>query len=239
MSRPTTDLKDYELSLRRTLVPVIVGLVSGAGCPCEHDASCGACAGCRGGRVHHGLLRAGPCGRTVRPRGRGPVGRVHSASVHGRRVNIVGRAEWGAKPAVGVTNLVPSRVRLCVLHHTTGTYAGAQTVRNIQAFHQGPTRKWADIAYSFLVAPDGTIYEGRGWGKQGAHAKGYNSSSVGIAYIGDGRTSRLWRRWRLSHGWVTRLTEGLGRCGGWGIGMWGLRCAPVMLSTAGGWVGLP
>ena len=102
-------------------------------------------------------------------------------------MNIVGRAEWGAKPAVGVTNLVPSRVALCVLHHTTGTYAGAQTVRNIQAFHQGPTRKWADIAYSFLVAPDGTIYEGRGWGKQGAHAKGYNSSSVGIAFIGDGR----------------------------------------------------
>ena len=102
-------------------------------------------------------------------------------------MNIVGRAEWGAKPAVGVTNLVPSRVTLCVLHHTTGTYAGAQTVRNIQAFHQGPTRKWADIAYSFLVAPDCTIFEGRGWGKQGAHTKGYNSSSVGIAFIGDGR----------------------------------------------------
>ena len=102
-------------------------------------------------------------------------------------MNIVGRAEWGAKPAVGVTNLVPSRVGMCVLHHTTGTYAGPQTVRNIQAFHQGPTRKWADIAYSFLVAPDGTIYEGRGWGKQGAHTKGYNSSSVGIAFIGDGR----------------------------------------------------
>ena len=102
-------------------------------------------------------------------------------------MNIVGRAEWGAKPAVGVTNLVPSRVGMCVLHHTTGTYAGVQTVRNIQAFHQGPTRKWADIAYSFLVAPDGTIFEGRGWGKQGAHTKGYNSSSVGIAFIGDGR----------------------------------------------------
>ena len=103
-------------------------------------------------------------------------------------MNIVGRAEWGAKPAVGVTNLVPSRVALCVLHHTTGTYSGSgQTVRNIQAFHMGPTRKWADIAYSFLVAPTGEIYEGRGWGKQGAHTKGYNSSSVGIAFIGDGR----------------------------------------------------
>ena len=103
-------------------------------------------------------------------------------------MNIVGRAEWDAKPAVGVTNLVPSRVALCVLHHTTGTYSGSgQTVRNIQAFHMGPTRKWADIAYSFLVAPTGEIYEGRGWGKQGAHTKGYNSSSVGIAFIGDGR----------------------------------------------------
>ena len=75
-----------------------------------------------------------------------------------------------------------------MLHHTTGTYAGPQTVRNIQAFHQGPTRKWADIAYSFLVAPTGEIFKGRGWGKQGAHAKGHNSSSIGIAYIGDGRT---------------------------------------------------
>ena len=27
MPRPTTDLRDYELSLRRTIVPVIVGLV--------------------------------------------------------------------------------------------------------------------------------------------------------------------------------------------------------------------
>jgi hypothetical protein len=103
-------------------------------------------------------------------------------------VNIVARAEWGAKPAKGLTNLNSVRVIMCVLHHTTGTYAGPQTVRNIQAFHQGPTRKWADIAYSFLVAPDGTIFEGRGWGKQGAHARGHNSSSIGIAYIGDGRT---------------------------------------------------
>lgn len=102
-------------------------------------------------------------------------------------MNIVSRAGWGAKPATGVTNLVPSRVTMCVLHHTTGTYAGPQSVRNIQAFHQGPSRKWADIAYGFLVAPDGTIYEGRGWGKQGAHARGQNSVSIGIAFIGDGR----------------------------------------------------
>ncbi|KAF8570440.1 hypothetical protein P879_02388 [Paragonimus westermani] len=45
--------------------------------------------------------------------------------------------------------------------------------------------KWSDIGYSFLVGNDGKIYEGRGWGVVGAHAKGVNSRSVGIAFIGD------------------------------------------------------
>ena len=102
-------------------------------------------------------------------------------------MNIVTRAEWGARPVTGTTNLQPARVSMIVLHHTTGTYAGPQTVRNIQAFHMGPSRGWADVGYNFLVAPDGTIFEGRGWGKQGAHARGHNSESIGVAYIGDGR----------------------------------------------------
>jgi hypothetical protein len=104
-------------------------------------------------------------------------------------VNIVSRAQWGARAASGTTNLVPSRVTMLVLHHTTGTYAGHQTVRNIQSFHMGPERKWADIGYNFLVAPTGEVFEGRGWGKQGAHARGHNSTSIGVAYIGDGRLS--------------------------------------------------
>ena len=103
-------------------------------------------------------------------------------------MRIVSRAEWGARPATGTTNLQPARVTMLVLHHTTGTFAGPQTVRNIQAFHMGPSRKWADVGYNFLVAPTGEIFEGRGWGKQGAHARGHNSESIGVAYIGDGRT---------------------------------------------------
>ncbi|XP_026464076.1 peptidoglycan recognition protein 1-like, partial [Ctenocephalides felis] len=38
--------------------------------------------------------------------------------------------------------------------------------------------------YNFLVGGDGYIYEGRGWGKEGAYAKGYNKKSVGIGFIG-------------------------------------------------------
>ncbi|KAF6779908.1 hypothetical protein AHF37_00527 [Paragonimus kellicotti] len=36
-----------------------------------------------------------------------------------------------------------------------------------------------------LVGNDGKVYEGRGWGVVGAHARGVNSRSVGIAFIGD------------------------------------------------------
>jgi len=104
-------------------------------------------------------------------------------------VNIVSRGEWGAKPAKSQTRLQPDRVKMLVLHHTTGTFASAATVRSIQAFHQGPERKWADIGYNFLVAPTGAVYEGRGWHYTGAHARGQNSVSIGVAYIGDGRLS--------------------------------------------------
>jgi hypothetical protein len=53
----------------------------------------------------------------------------------------------------------------------------------------GPDRKWADIGYNFLVAPSGEVFEGRGWDYTGAHARGHNSTTLGVAYIGDGRQS--------------------------------------------------
>jgi len=43
---------------------------------------------------------------------------------------------------------------------------------------------WDDIGYNFLVGEDGNVYEGRGWDTVGTHAKGYNSKSIGIAFIG-------------------------------------------------------
>ena len=101
-------------------------------------------------------------------------------------MRVVSRREWGAKPAKATTPLQPARVDLFVLHHTTGSYRGARTVRQIQAFHQGPERGWSDVGYNFLIGDDGTVYEGRGWGFVGAHARGENSRSIGVAYVGDG-----------------------------------------------------
>jgi len=101
-------------------------------------------------------------------------------------MRVVSRSEWGAAPARSTTPLNPARVNLFVLHHTTGTYRGPRTVRQIQAFHQGPDRGWSDVGYNFLIGSEGTVYEGRGWGFVGAHARGENSRSIGVAYVGDG-----------------------------------------------------
>jgi len=49
---------------------------------------------------------------------------------------------------------------------------------------------WTDIGYHFVVELDGTIVEGRPIKKVGAHTYGYNSSSIGICYIG-GMTSDM------------------------------------------------
>jgi N-acetylmuramoyl-L-alanine amidase len=44
--------------------------------------------------------------------------------------------------------------------------------------------RFGDIGYNFLIGGDGDIYDGRGWSLQGTHTKGFNSDSIGIAFIG-------------------------------------------------------
>ena len=43
---------------------------------------------------------------------------------------------------------------------------------------------WSDIGYHYLVDRDGTVTEGRPIEKSGAHARGHNTGSVGIALWG-------------------------------------------------------
>lgn len=43
---------------------------------------------------------------------------------------------------------------------------------------------WSDIGYHFLIRLDGSIEQGRPVFRQGAHTKGHNKGSIGIAYAG-------------------------------------------------------
>ncbi|MFG3510771.1 peptidoglycan recognition protein [Streptomyces sp. NPDC047821] len=114
---------------------------------------------------------------------------VHQAA----RPVIVPRRAWHAESvdtAPGA-RYAPS-VRAAVIHHTStpNGYDCATVPRTLRDLYAGHAygRHWDDIGYNFLVDACGTIYEGRAGGVDrpvvGAHTKGFNEGTVGIAAIG-------------------------------------------------------
>jgi hypothetical protein len=106
---------------------------------------------------------------------------------------IVPRVTWGANESIrkAPPSYAPG-VRFAMVHHTAGRngYTRAEAaaiVRAIQVYHvQG--NGWNDIGYNFLVDRFGTIYEGRYGGVDrnvvGAHSRGFNTGSTGVALLG-------------------------------------------------------
>ena len=43
---------------------------------------------------------------------------------------------------------------------------------------------WSDIGYHWFIEIDGTLKKGRPENRSGAHAKGFNSASIGVCYAG-------------------------------------------------------
>jgi hypothetical protein len=117
---------------------------------------------------------------------------------------IVRRRQWGANEAIrrGPT-AYDATVEKIVIHHT-GTHNGvpdwAAQVRQIYDYEIW--NGYQDIAYHYLVDPNGAIYEGR-WARDyspnetpdatdalgrvvhGGHAAGHNARTLGIALLGD------------------------------------------------------
>uniref|UniRef100_A0A672IPV3 Peptidoglycan recognition protein 5 n=1 Tax=Salarias fasciatus TaxID=181472 RepID=A0A672IPV3_SALFA len=103
-------------------------------------------------------------------------------------VNFVSRESWAAAIPRATTALTGS-VQVVIIHHTalpkcTDLRKCQEQLASIQANHM-EDRSFDDIGYNFLVADDGTLFEGRGWGVVGAHAKGHNYNSLGIAFMGN------------------------------------------------------
>jgi len=78
-------------------------------------------------------------------------------------VVIVPKSEWKAQEARPYKQHVPVKI---TVHHEGGkvlTREGdaLQRLKNVQTWCMGPDRKWTDIPYHLLIAPDGTVYEGR------------------------------------------------------------------------------
>jgi len=63
--------------------------------------------------------------------------------------------------------------------------AGSKTSAKVSAIRQmHKNRGWSDIGYHFLIDRDGTIAKGRPIERIGAHVKGHNTGTIGIALFG-------------------------------------------------------
>ena len=108
------------------------------------------------------------------------------------------RSAWGGQDCVAedVEYSTRTRVEVLFVHHTIhGAKANSYRQSDVPdllyaicSYHVG-VRGWNDIGYNTLIDSFGTIWEGRGGGVdqpvRGAHAAGFNSTSVGVAFIGD------------------------------------------------------
>ena len=68
-----------------------------------------------------------------------------------------------------------------VVHHSATAYSSPNEVQDLHMDGRG----FSDVAYHFLIAADGMIYEGREINIRGAHVQGFNTGSVGIVLLGN------------------------------------------------------
>lgn len=106
---------------------------------------------------------------------------------------IITRAQWGADESLRSGSPSYRDISHGVIHHTVtkNNYTreeAAQQVRNMYHWHT-KGNGWSDLGYNFVVDRFGRIYEGRyggiDRGVRGAHARGWNSTSFGVAVMGN------------------------------------------------------
>ena len=106
-----------------------------------------------------------------------------------KRVEIVSRADWNARPSKVVLPSLSKPVSMVFIHHTAGPSCTTKDecikrVKQIQNFHMDD-RSFSDIGYNYLVGEDGRGYEGRGLDKVGAHTYHYNDKAIAISVMGN------------------------------------------------------
>ena len=106
-------------------------------------------------------------------------------------------------------------IDLAVIHCSATKQGVDYDVATIRKWHL--KRGFKDIGYHFLIHLDGMIERGRPWDQPGAHAKGYNSNSIGICYVGGtdgmGRPTDTRRITRLKRWWNRDESESPNLCG--------------------------
>tara|TARA_R110001592_G_scaffold14653_1_gene65339 strand:- start:20833 stop:21258 length:426 start_codon:yes stop_codon:yes gene_type:complete len=75
------------------------------------------------------------------------------------------------------------KINKIIIHSTATPECREVSVETVRDWHV-KERGWSDIGYHFLITLDGEIEEGRPIERTGAHTRGHNFDSIGIAYVG-------------------------------------------------------
>lgn len=103
--------------------------------------------------------------------------------------SFVNRVGWGNPQGANSVITGTPTITHMVVHHSAGSNVStnwAAVVLSIYQFHI-TTSGFSDIGYNWLIAPDGTLFEGRrnnGQDVTGAHFCGFNAGTMGICMIG-------------------------------------------------------
>lgn len=107
--------------------------------------------------------------------------------------SAIDQTEWRAGLPEPSYNRIFTDVQHLIVHHSATDNSltdYTNLVRNIYLFHT-QDRGWSDIGYNYLIAPDGSLYQGRDPGSSGlqdnvmgAHFCGSNSTTMGICVLG-------------------------------------------------------
>lgn len=79
-----------------------------------------------------------------------------------------------------------NRIERLVIHHSAS--ARSTTFAAIKRWHTTPKPNgngWSDIGYNFVILGSGKLKVGRPLPTTGAHAKGKNSTSIGVCVVGN------------------------------------------------------
>lgn len=109
---------------------------------------------------------------------------------------------WRPLPSIAPTS------EWWVHHGATGT-ANLATLRAYERYHV-QTLGWSALGYNWAITADGTIYEGRGWLRQGAHTKGRNTISHAVLLVGDWSSGTVPQPMVDSLVWLTREGHRIG-----------------------------
>jgi hypothetical protein len=115
-------------------------------------------------------------------------------------LELVGRDEWGARPPKHSPTYDNWTDAPLVWHHTADAISmnadrgdNIDHMRSMQYFHQF-VRDWNDVAYNWIIFPNGDVFVGRGFEVRGAGAadppREWNAGYIHVAFAGDYRSKQ-------------------------------------------------